>query len=65
MFWIGIALLVLGSGPLVAILLVSKVGITSDPDPNPVGPGILAMLTFWPGVILAGIGAVRGFWRRA
>ena len=39
---IGLTLLVLGSGPLFGIILFAKLGLTSDPDPNPIFPGMLA-----------------------
>jgi len=52
MFWIGLGLLVLGTGPLLAIILAASLGLLSDPDPNPIGPGLLAFFTFWPAVIL-------------
>jgi hypothetical protein len=60
---VGLGLLIFGPGPLVAIILAAKVGLWPDPNPNPVGPGILAGLTFWPAVIclLVGIGRV---WKR-
>ena len=59
LIWIGTLLLVLGSGPLITIMLFSELGITlitDDPDPNPVFFGMLAMLTFWPSIILLVIG---------
>jgi hypothetical protein len=34
-------------------------GLTRDPNPNPIGLGLLAGLTFWPAVILIVIGVVR------
>lgn len=55
--WVGMATLGLGTGPLVVTMLVASAGLTADPNPNPVGFGILAFLTFWPGVILTVIGA--------
>jgi hypothetical protein len=51
-FRIGFWLFVIGSGPLLAVILAAKLGLTRDPNPNPVGFGILAMLTFWPSIIL-------------
>jgi hypothetical protein len=48
----GIATLLIGSGPLLAIIFAGAVGLINDPNPNPVGPGILAGLTFWPGVMM-------------
>jgi hypothetical protein len=67
MFWIGIGLLVLGTGPLLAIILAASLGLLSDPNPNPVGPGLLAFFTFWPAVILTVWGLVTSLvrYRRA
>ncbi len=59
MFQIGLALFVFGSGPLLAIIAVSKVGLTSDPNPNPVAFGILAMMTFWPSLLMMAVGLWR------
>ena len=42
LLWIGLALFVLGSGPLLITILLATLGLTRDPDPNPVGFGILA-----------------------
>jgi len=50
-------MIVLGTGPLVVTLVLANAGLTADPNPNPVGFGILAFLTFWPGLILTLIGA--------
>jgi hypothetical protein len=55
----GLLLLVLGTGPLIAIIIAAELGLTRDPEPNPIGFGILAMLTFWPSVLLIAIGAFR------
>ena len=52
MFWTRLGLLVFGTGPLLAIILAASLGLLSDPDPNPIGPGLLAFFTFWPAVIL-------------
>ena len=49
-FWIGLVTLVVGSGPLLVILLLASLRITKDPNPNPVGLGFIAFLTFWPSV---------------
>ena len=54
---IGIGLLVVGTGPLALIMAASAIGI-GDPNPNPIGPGILAFFTFWPGIICLVIGIV-------
>src|SRR5215213_3283180 len=43
---IGIALLLIGSAPLLIIILAAQVGLwpDPDPDPNPVGAGLLFFL---------------------
>ncbi len=56
---IGLLLLIFGSGPLFLIMIAAAVGLWPDPNPNPIGPGILAFLTFWPGVLCLGTGIVR------
>jgi len=52
LFWAGIALLVIGTGPLLAIGTAASLGLLSDPNPNPIGFGLLAFFTFWPAIIL-------------
>jgi hypothetical protein len=59
LFKIGFWLFVLGSGPLLAIIALAGIGLWPDPDPNPIGPGILAFLTFWPSIICMIIGVVQ------
>ena len=56
---VGLALLILGSGPLLFIIIAAAIGLWPDPNPNPVGPGMLAGLTFWPSVICIAIGVWR------
>ena len=63
MFWTGLILLLLGSGPLLAVILLAWLGVTDDPNPNPVGFGMLAFLTFWPSVILVIVGLVQSYTR--
>ncbi len=58
---IGLALLLFGSGPLVFTMIAAKLGITADPNPNPVYFGMMAMFTFWPGIILLALGIYTGF----
>jgi hypothetical protein len=55
----GLVLFVLGCGPLLAIIALATVGLWPDPNPNPVGPGMLAFLTFWPSVICLAVGVAR------
>lgn len=59
MYLFGLILLLIGSGPLLAILLAAKLGILADPDPNPVFLGMLAYFTFWPSIITMGIGVYK------
>jgi hypothetical protein len=47
---IGVGMFVLGTGPLWLIMLFDEIGWMHDD--NPLGPGILAFLTFWPSLIL-------------
>ena len=61
--WVGLALLLLGTGPLVLIVVAAELGLTSDPNPNPIGPGLLAFFTFWPAVILIVWGVVASVLR--
>jgi hypothetical protein len=63
LFWIGLLLLVLGSGPLFTVILLASLGLTKDPNPNPVGLGIIAGLTFWPSLILIIIGVAQSYRR--
>jgi hypothetical protein len=61
LFKAGAIMLALGTGPLVAIIAAASLGLTKDPNPNPIGPGLLSFLTFWPSVIMMalGIGTVK------
>ena len=63
--WVGLGVLVLGTGPLVVTLLAARSGLLADPNPNPVGFGMLAFLSFWPGVLLFVIGLAQSFAARA
>jgi len=56
---VGLGLLVVGSGPLLFIIVAAAVGLWPDPNPNHVGPGLLFFFTFWPAVICIVIGVVR------
>jgi hypothetical protein len=42
-WWVraGLALLLVGSAPLVAIILAAELGLWPDPNPNAIGPGLL------------------------
>jgi hypothetical protein len=64
LFRIGLALFVIGSGPLLVIIALAKLHATNDSNPNPVGPGILVFLTFWPSIALILGGLVLSIRRR-
>jgi hypothetical protein len=51
----GLTLLLLGSAPLVAIILAAQIGLWPDPNPNPVGPGLLF---FFAGLLATGCLAI-------
>ncbi len=56
---IGVALVVIGWGPLLLIIFLAAIGLWPDPNPNPIGPGLLFAATLWPALICLGIGAYR------
>jgi hypothetical protein len=56
---IGLAFVVFGWGPLFLIILLSGIGLWPDPNPNPIGPGLLFFFTFWPAIICLGIGTYQ------
>ena len=56
---IGLALLMVGTSPLVFIVAAAALGLWPDPNPNPIGPGLLSFVTFWPAVICIAIGVIR------
>lgn len=58
-FLTGFILLVVGSSPLLVTLLAATLGLTADPNPNPVIFGMMAMFTFWPGILLMGVGIYK------
>jgi hypothetical protein len=60
---VGIALVVIGWTPLLAIGLLAALGLWPDPNPNPIGPGLLFAFTCWPAIICLGIGAYQT-WRK-
>jgi hypothetical protein len=61
---IGLALVIFGWGPLIGILLLAELGLWPDPNPNPIGPGLLFFVTFWPALLCLVFGGVKA-WREA
>lgn len=60
LFWIGLAIFVLGQAPLLLIIVAVQLGLWPDPNPNPnpIGPGSLSFVTFWPGLGLMFTGLI-------
>ncbi|MEC4747303.1 hypothetical protein [Methylomicrobium sp. Wu6] len=56
MIRIGLALVIFGWGPLLAIIALASLQLWPDPDPNPIGPGLLFFVTSWPAIICLAIG---------
>lgn len=52
-------MLIVGTGPLLFIILAAAIGLWPDPNPNPIGPGLLFFLTFWPAVLCILVGVIR------
>jgi hypothetical protein len=61
----GLLILGLGSGPLFVTIALAKLGVTDDPNPNPVLFGMMAMCTFWPGIGITLVGLwLTATWRK-
>jgi hypothetical protein len=60
---VGLTLVVLGWGPLLLVVFLSAVGLWPDPNPNPIGLGLLFFVTFWPAVACLTIGGFQT-WRK-
>jgi len=58
-FLIGFVLFLVGTGPLLLTIIAAELGMTSDPNPNPVGFGILMTFTLMPSLVLMMIGFFR------
>jgi 4-amino-4-deoxy-L-arabinose transferase-like glycosyltransferase len=55
----GLALLLLGSTPLLTIILAAQLGLWPDPNPNPIGPGLLFFGSAVVATVCLAVGAVR------
>lgn len=58
----GLLLTAIGGLPL--LIYVAVANMNGDPNPNPVGPGILFMFCFWPGVAVLSLGVLVAVARR-
>jgi hypothetical protein len=56
LFWAGLILLIIGIMPLLAVILFSR-----DPNPNPIGFGLLFFVTIWPAIIMIVVGWKRSY----
>ena len=62
LFKIGAIIALVGWTPLLLIIVLAWVGLWPDPNPNPIGPGLLFFFSFWPAMVCLGIGAFQ-VWR--
>lgn len=53
---LGLVIILLGWGPLLGFLLMDSLGFISDPNPNPIGLGLLFFFSFWPAITCLAIG---------
>ena len=60
-WWVraGVVLLLAGSAPLVAIILAAQIGVWPDPNPNPIGPGLLFAFSAVAATVCLAVGAIR------
>ena len=61
---LGLGLLVVGTGPLLLFLIADELGLINDPNPNPIGLGLLFFFTIWPAIGLTVFGIARLMWAR-
>lgn len=59
LFWIGLAILVVGTAPFIIIMIMGAPGVTNDPDLNPGGLGTLFDFSFLGGIALMAIGVLQ------
>ena len=58
-FRIGLVIALIGWSPLWIIILLAAIGLWPDPNPNPIGAGLLFFFTSWPAIICLGIGVFQ------
>ncbi|WP_278983768.1 hypothetical protein [Sphingobium yanoikuyae] len=59
---LGLGLLALGCGPLVVFLIADEIGLVRDPNPNPIGLGLLFVFSVPPALCLTLFGLARAAW---
>jgi len=60
---LGLGLFAIGTGPLLLFIAADEIGLIRDPNPNPVGFGLLFFVTIWPALGLMAFGLIRLTWR--
>jgi hypothetical protein len=60
---VGLGLLAVGCGPLLLFLAADTLGMIRDPNPNPVGLGIIFFVTIWPAIGCTVLGLLQLAWR--
>jgi len=60
---LGLGLLVGGTGPLLLFIAADYLGLISDPNPNPIGLGLLFFVTIWPALGFTAFGLAQVVWR--
>lgn len=56
---VGLVLVVFGWGPLITVGVLAEIGLWPDPNPNPIGLGLLFAVTSWPAIGCLSIGYAR------
>jgi hypothetical protein len=59
---LGVGLLAGGTGPLLLFIAADEMGLVRDPNPNPVGLGLLFVTTIIPALALTLFGLMRWVW---
>jgi hypothetical protein len=59
---LGLGLFAIGTGPLLLFIAADGIGLIRDPNPNPVGLGLLFFVTIWPATGLVAFGLIRLTW---
>ena len=60
---LGLGLLLVGTGPLLLFIAADYLGLINDPNPNPIGLGLLFFFTIWPAIGFTAFGLAQIAWR--